>query len=123
MTSTHRALKPWCLKEDESFTGFQTWKSNLIYNSKQDPSFAPFLKKTYIGKIIIIRLRGPEASGAKSAEGRADLEAMLGCIVNFCTFIASCTITNDCKCLDDIGRIFVYINKVFILVVLIFLIW
>ena len=98
-------------------------KEQILLTVRQDPSFAPFLKKTYNGKIIIIRLRGPESSGSKSAEGRADLEAMLGCIVNFCTVIASYTITNDCKCLDDIGRIFVYINKVFILVVLILLIW
>ena len=76
----------------------------MLLTTKQDPSFAPFLKKTYIGKMIIIRLRGPEASGAKSAEGKADLEAMLGCIVNFCTVIASYTITNDCKCLDDIWQ-------------------
>ena len=106
MTSTHRALKPWCLKEDESFTGFQTWKSNLIYNLKQDPSFAPFLKKDVKWtKLKTNRLRGLLATETKSAEDRAeDLEAMLGCIANFCTVIARNTIINDSKCLDDIWQ-------------------
>ena len=106
MTSTHRALKPWCLKEDESFTGFQTWKSNLIYNLKQDPSFAPFLKKDVKWtKLKTNRLRGLVATETKSAEDLAeDLEAMLGCIANFCTVIARNTIINDSKCLDDIWQ-------------------
>ena len=106
MTSTHRALKLWCLKEDESFTGFQTWKSNLIYNLKQDPSFAPFLKKDVKWtKLKTNRLRGLIATETKSAEDRAeDLEAMLGCIANFCTVIARNTIINDSKCLDDIWQ-------------------
>ena len=106
MTTTHRALKPWSLREDETLTGFQTWKSNIVYNLKQDPAFAPFMKKGMKWtKSKSDSKRGLEATESKSAEDRAeDLEQMLGCIANFCTVIARNSIIYDSKSLDDIWQ-------------------
>ena len=106
MTTTHRALKPWCLREDETLTGFQTWKSNIVYNLKQDPTFAPFMKKGLKWtKAKSDSTRGLAATETKSAEDRAeDLEQMLGCIANFCTVIARNSIIYDSKGLDDIWQ-------------------
>ena len=106
MTSTHQALKYLCLKEDKFFTGFQTRKSNLIYNLKQDPPFTPFLKEDVKWtKLKTNCVRGPKAIGSKSTEDRADDRSNVRMyIANFCSVIARNTIFNDSKCLDGIWQ-------------------
>ena len=82
------------------------WKSNIVYNLNQDPTFSPFMKKGLKWtKVKSDSTRDLAPSDTKSAQDRAkDLEQMLGCIANFCTVIARNSIIYHSKDLDDIWQ-------------------
>ena len=39
-----RHPKPWSLKDKETITGFESWKSNVLYNLSLNNEFATFLE-------------------------------------------------------------------------------
>ena len=38
-----KALKPYKLTEEESFSSFRSWQNNILYVLSRDKDFAPFL--------------------------------------------------------------------------------
>ena len=43
MASTPRAPKQWVLQKNETVNSFESWKQNLLFTLKLEPSLAPFL--------------------------------------------------------------------------------
>ena len=107
MSSSHRVSKPWSLTAKETLTSFENWKSNIIYNLRQDKDFSPFIRNsvTWTKKKTDPLRRGLGDTEEKKAEDRAeDLEQMLGCIANWSQWVRRKTIVENSKCLEDVWQ-------------------
>ena len=85
----NRTRKPWPLETTETITSFERWKSNLVYNLRQDVCFAPLIASSwnkyskkddnkYRGLVDDTDATEPNKDKQKNKEAKlADLELML----------------------------------------------
>ena len=84
-----KAPKPYKLTEDESFSSFRSWQSNILYVLSRDKEFSPFLKEgaKWNKATAADQTRGltddNTENGSRAAEKVIILEQMLGLIAQY----------------------------------------
>ena len=78
----------WTLTEDESYTTFEAWRTNLMTILAYEEAFTPFLKPdvTWGRKTKTSPLRGFHVSDA--AQQVTTLETMIGLIANYAPVVS-----------------------------------
>ena len=102
------------LGSKESFSSFESWRGNLIYNLTLNPNFAEFLDEDCVWKKKSEdRLRGFNDTIIKDAEGKnviqttaaqkaSFLDLCLGMIAGYAPVISRNTITKECCSMKEI---------------------
>lgn len=111
---TLRAPKQWALSKEESYSSFEAWRSNLIYNLSLDRNFARFLIPgvTWLKRTNAIPLRGFVNDGEDigvavrltAAQKVTQLELMLGQIANYCPIISRSTFIKNSTSISSVWQ-------------------
>ena len=93
MASTPRAPKQWVLQKNGTVNSFESWKQNLLFTLKLEPSFASFLAKGAVWEpdsedkacrsFVADADPIPEGSRLTAEQKLDNLELMLGQIGNY----------------------------------------
>ena len=98
-----KAPKPWKLSENETFSSFTNWQSNLTYVLSQETNFSAFLAPDVLWGKSSVTDRGLTAVGSVTAPQRAaHLNQMLGLIAQWVPNFLSNDIVKNSTCLDDV---------------------
>ena len=112
----NRTRKQWPLEVSETITSFERWKSNLVYNIRQDASFAPFINSSWnkFSKKETNKYRGllddtdatePDKNKQKNRAAKlADLELMLEMVANWAPIISRQSIIKHSTSLESIWQ-------------------
>ena len=112
----NRTRKQWPLEVSETITSFERWKSNLVYNIRQDSSFAPFINASWnkFSKKETNKYRGlvddtdamePDKNKQKTRAAKlADLELMLEMVANWAPIISRQSIIKNSTSLESIWQ-------------------
>ena len=94
----------WTLTEDESYTTFEAWRTNLMTILAYEEAFTPFLKPdaTWGRKTKTSPLRGFHVSDA--AQQVTTLETMLGLIANYAPVVSCGMIVKNCTSLNAVWK-------------------
>ena len=94
----------WTLTEDESYTTFEVWRTNLMTILAYEEAFTPFLKPdvTWGRKTKTSPLRG--FHGSDAAQQVTTLETMLGLIANHAPVISWGKIVKNCTSLNVVWK-------------------
>ena len=115
-TSMNRSRKPWPLETTETVTSFERWRSNLVYNIRQDECFAPFTNMSwnkftkkadnkYRGLVADTDATQPVKAKQKSQEAKlAALELRLEMIANWAPIVSRLSILRNSTSLDSIWQ-------------------
>ena len=113
MASTPRAPKQWVLQKNETVNSFESWKQNLLFTLKLEPSFAPFLAEGAVWEpdsedkacrgFVTDADPIPEGSRLTAEQKLDNLELMLGQIANYVGVISRNSIMR-CTSISEIWQ-------------------
>ena len=94
----------WTLTEDELYTTFEVWRTNLMTILAYEEAFTPFLKPdvTWGRKTKTTPLRG--FHGSDAAQQVTTLETMLGLIANYASIVSRGMIVKNCTSLNAVWK-------------------
>jgi hypothetical protein len=105
-----RPSKPWKLSEEESFSSFTSWKTNIEYTLGRDKDFSPFLadgtswQKVSAGHATRGLAADEAENGLSAAQKAVNLEHMLGLIATWVPHYLSNEITKNSTDIESIWQ-------------------
>ena len=102
--------KPWVLTEEETFSSFSKWQSNMVYTLSKDKMFAPFLQPgvSWLKFSTADPHRGftddAGADGLKKEDKAHHLSLMLSHLAQWVPHYLSFEITHDCTSMNSIWQ-------------------
>ena len=99
-----RGAKPWKLEEDESFSSFCSWKTNLLYNLKKEDEFKQFLKEDTPVQWEVLTSSNPKRgfTGTGADDKVTSLNSMLGYIASYAPPFLATDIEKNARNVEEI---------------------